>query len=188
MGGGLDDRFDFQLLSPTLFDGDGFSIMPSTYRSFGNDGDHYNVSINTGNNAYFPGQTARSNGLADALHDASDHIPVVADLMVPGLLTCVLDDNLGRVVSGGTSSICGTVVALLTLPAFLLHQMSLHLLTSRVLCRMFSLLLLSQLDDVNTINTWAEPHNANGVTPNTVIDSNDEPPCNNQQRMTIRAY
>jgi len=105
VGGGLDDRFDFQLLSPTLFDGDGFSIMPSTYRSFGNDGDHYNVSINTGNNAYFPGQTARSNGLADALHDASDHIPVVADLMVPGLLTCVLDDNLGRVVSGGTSSI-----------------------------------------------------------------------------------
>jgi hypothetical protein len=43
-------------------------------------------------------------------------------------------------------------------------------------------------DDVNTINTWAEPHNANGVTPNTIIDSNDEPPCNNQQRMTIRAY
>ena len=30
VGGGLDDRFDFQLLSPTLFDGDGFSLMPST--------------------------------------------------------------------------------------------------------------------------------------------------------------
>ena len=53
---------------------------------------------------------------------------------------------------------------------------------------MFSLLAMTMLDDVNTINTWAEPHNANGVTPNTVIDSNDEPPCNNQQRMTIRAY
>ena len=52
----------------------------------------------------------------------------------------------------------------------------------------FSLLLLSQLDDVNTINTWAEPHNANGVTPNTVIDSNDSPPGNNQQRMTARCY
>ena len=77
-------------------------------------------------------------------------------------------------------------MALLTLPAFLLHQMSVHLLTSRVLCRMFSLLLLSQLDDVNTINTWAEPHNANGVTPNTVIDSNDEPAGNNQQRMAAR--
>ena len=54
--------------------------------------------------------------------------------------------------------------------------------------KMFALLAMTMLDDVNTINTWAEPHNANGVTPNTVIDSNDEPPCNNQQRMTIRAY
>ena len=54
--------------------------------------------------------------------------------------------------------------------------------------KMFATLMMTILDDVNTINTWAEPHNANGVTPNTVIDSNDEPPCNNQQRMTIRAY
>jgi len=45
-----------------------------------------------------------------------------------------------------------------------------------------------RLDDVNTINTWAEPHNANGVTPNTVIDSNDEPPGNNQQRMAAQGY
>ena len=44
------------------------------------------------------------------------------------------------------------------------------------------------LPDVNTINTWAEPHNANGVTPNTIIDSNDEPPGNNQQRMSYRNY
>jgi len=54
---------------------------------------------------------------------------------------------------------------------------------------MFSLLTLTMLgckDDVNTINTWAEPHNANGITPNTVIDSNDEPPKNNQQRMSAR--
>ncbi len=42
--------------------------------------------------------------------------------------------------------------------------------------------------DINTINTWAEPHNANGVTPNTIIDSNDEPPGNNQQRMSYRNY
>jgi len=54
--------------------------------------------------------------------------------------------------------------------------------------KMFAILSLSMLDDVNTINTWAEPHNANGVTPNTIIDSNDEPPSNNQQRMTMRAY
>ena len=33
-----------------------------------------------------------------------------------------------------------------------------------------------------------QPHNANGVTPNTVIDSNDEPAGNNQQRMVARGY
>ena len=44
------------------------------------------------------------------------------------------------------------------------------------------------LRDVNTINTWAEPRNANGITPNTPIDSNDSPPGNNQQRMKYRGY
>jgi len=54
--------------------------------------------------------------------------------------------------------------------------------------KMFATLAMTMLDDINTINTWAEPHNANGVTPNTIIDANDEPPSNNQQRMTMRAY
>jgi len=54
--------------------------------------------------------------------------------------------------------------------------------------KMFATLAMTMLDDVNTINTWSEPHNANGVTSNTTIDSNDEPPSNNQQRMTMRAY
>ena len=53
---------------------------------------------------------------------------------------------------------------------------------------MFAILARTMLDGVNTINIWAEPHSANGVTPNTVIDSNDEPPCNNQQRMIGRGY
>ena len=48
--------------------------------------------------------------------------------------------------------------------------------------------LLDANSYVNTINTWAEPHNANGVTPNTIIDSNDEPPGNNQQRIIARNY
>ena len=54
--------------------------------------------------------------------------------------------------------------------------------------QMFALLAMTMLDDVNTINTWAEPHNANGVTPNNIIDSNDEPAGNNQQRMAARGY
>ena len=61
------------------------------------------------------------------------------------------------------------------------------ILTLLLTCRMFALLLDAN-SYVNTINTWAEPHNANGVTPNSIIDSNDEPPCNNQQRMIQRGY
>ena len=62
------------------------------------------------------------------------------------------------------------------------------ILSPRLCRKMFALLAMTMLDDVNTINTWAEPHNANGVTPNTVIDSNDEPAGNNQQRMAARGY
>lgn len=46
--------------------------------------------------------------------------------------------------------------------------------------------MLAEYD--NTIDTWASPHNADGVTPNTVIDSNDEPAGTNQQRQEIRGY
>jgi len=35
---------------------------------------------------------------------------------------------------------------------------------------------LVEVPYVNTINTWAEPRSAEGVTANTVIDSNDSPP------------
>jgi len=33
-----------------------------------------------------------------------------------------------------------------------------------------------QVPYVNTINEWAEPNSALGLTANTVIDSNDSPP------------
>eukprot|EP00292_Cryptomonas_paramecium_P025508 CAMPEP_0113710616 /NCGR_PEP_ID=MMETSP0038_2-20120614/30259_1 /TAXON_ID=2898 /ORGANISM="Cryptomonas paramecium" /LENGTH=74 /DNA_ID=CAMNT_0000636699 /DNA_START=14 /DNA_END=238 /DNA_ORIENTATION=+ /assembly_acc=CAM_ASM_000170 len=46
----------------------------------------------------------------------------------------------------------------------------------------------NELRYVNTINTWAEVRSAEGITANTVIDSNDEPPGNNQQRLSTRGY
>jgi len=100
VGGSLDDRFDFQLLSSPLLDGSGLDLIPGTYRSVGNDGNHYNIAINTGTNTYFPGDAARSNALADALFDASDHLPVVLDLRLPGILVASLDDSIGRVIRG----------------------------------------------------------------------------------------
>lgn len=100
VGGAMDDRFDLQFVSPALADGEGLDLITGTYRSVGNDGNHYNLAINAGNNTYFPGQVARSNTLADALFDASDHLPVATDLRLPGIVVASVDDALGRVIRG----------------------------------------------------------------------------------------
>ncbi|MEE8130480.1 MAG: hypothetical protein V3T48_09340 [Vicinamibacterales bacterium] len=84
IGGAMDDRFDFQLVTAELLDGVGISLVPGSYRALGNDGLHCDIAINAGDNMYFPADLARSNALADALHDASDHLPVVGDYSLPG--------------------------------------------------------------------------------------------------------
>ncbi len=104
IGGGLDDRFDFQFLSENLIDGGGFDIIDGTYRSFGNDGQHYNDAINDGNNFYFPGDTPRGNMLADLLVEASDHIPVIVDYMVPAKMDWAVSGG-GRVIVGADASL-----------------------------------------------------------------------------------
>lgn len=81
IGGGMDDRFDFHFVTEGLLDGSGLSLVD--YRVVGNDGNHYNTSINSGNNSYFPGQTSRSNQLADDIFDASDHVPISAIIKSP---------------------------------------------------------------------------------------------------------
>ncbi|KAA3618253.1 MAG: T9SS C-terminal target domain-containing protein [Calditrichaeota bacterium] len=69
--GGLDDRFDFILISEALKD----EVLPSSYTEFGNDGQHFNVSINNGDNS------AVSSEIADALYYGSDHLPVYCDFV-----------------------------------------------------------------------------------------------------------
>jgi endonuclease/exonuclease/phosphatase family metal-dependent hydrolase len=70
--GGLDDRFDMILNSNAVKNSGGIRFIPGSYTAYGNDGNHYNDSINkTPNNAV--GQT-----IANALHYASDHLPVYA--------------------------------------------------------------------------------------------------------------
>jgi endonuclease/exonuclease/phosphatase family metal-dependent hydrolase len=102
VGGGLDDRFDFVLPSITLDDGNGLAVLVETYRSVGNDGQHYNTSINDGTNTYFPDDIPTSNALADALFVASDHLPVLVDFAVPAVLEATLPTDLGRVIRGAS--------------------------------------------------------------------------------------
>ncbi len=42
--GGMDDRFDFQLVTDEWLDGDGLDLIPGTYRSLGNDGQHFDIA------------------------------------------------------------------------------------------------------------------------------------------------
>ncbi|MCB0713817.1 MAG: hypothetical protein KDD67_15930 [Ignavibacteriae bacterium] len=84
VNGGMDDRFDQILLSPTLT---GF-YLPGSYTTFGNDGNHFNDSINAQPN------TAVSPELAQALHDASDHLPVYLDLVFEKKTTGVEDEEV----------------------------------------------------------------------------------------------
>lgn len=109
IGGGLDDRFDFQLVNDPLVDGAGLSLIDGSYRSVGNDGEHYNTAINSGDNEYFPGDIARSNALADALHEASDHIPVLADYQIPAMMAGTLTPDFGRVIQHATVDLAAVV-------------------------------------------------------------------------------
>lgn len=70
--GGMDDRFDMILFSQALVDSGGITYVPNTYSAYGNDGLHYNDSINR------PPNIAVGQQIADALEYTSDHLPVIA--------------------------------------------------------------------------------------------------------------
>ncbi len=79
VGGGLDDRFDFQLVSGELLDTVGLDILPTSYRSFGINGSlPLNAAINDSRNTALSGLPNRS-AVLNALAVTSDHVPVVAD-------------------------------------------------------------------------------------------------------------
>jgi endonuclease/exonuclease/phosphatase family metal-dependent hydrolase len=70
--GGMDDRFDLILMSLSIMNNGRIAYIPATLTPYGNDGNHYNDSINRRPN------TAVPDSVADAIHYASDHIPVFA--------------------------------------------------------------------------------------------------------------
>ena len=79
--GGMDDRFDFIFSSIGINNAEGIEFVEGSYSVFGNDGLHFNTSILDGPNAVV------SQEIAQALHDASDHLPVIADFLSLGVDT-----------------------------------------------------------------------------------------------------
>jgi len=101
--GGMDDRFDIIFSSYSLNDGQGLDMvsgsLPAGYGSYGNDGLHYNASIDGGgfNNAV-------PLAVATALRLSSDHVPVVATLQLPAKLGAVASAvDFGDAIVGGTA-------------------------------------------------------------------------------------
>ena len=129
VGGGVDDRFDFQFSTGEFHDGDGLSIVPNTYRTLGNDGLHYNIAINTGGNSYFPGQASRSLTLANNLFNASDHLPVIADYQVPPVMQATAPSTFGPVIRGATGI---TVAVAVSNAASVVHPLGVDALAATV--------------------------------------------------------
>ena len=76
--GGMDDRFDWVFVSSAVLEESyEMNYIENTYTAFGNDGQHFNQAINSGTNS------AVSEEIADAVHGASDHLPVFAEFQFP---------------------------------------------------------------------------------------------------------
>lgn len=89
--GGMDDRFDYILFSDSLFESNKTFVIKDSYTAFGNDGNHYNQAINEMPNS------AVSQDIANALHDASDHLPVYAKIVFSNDI--VINENNSPVVN-----------------------------------------------------------------------------------------
>jgi len=73
--GGLDDRFDMILYSKAVSQTGRIQYLPGSLTAIGNDGRHYNDSINKMPNYAVP------TSVADALELASDHLPVSGEFV-----------------------------------------------------------------------------------------------------------
>jgi endonuclease/exonuclease/phosphatase family metal-dependent hydrolase len=95
--GGMDDRFDFQLVSSAMMDNEGLAYVSGTYKAYGNDGNHFNLAINA--SPTIPEGAA----MAAALAEASDHLPVIMTIQLPAKIDVVASMNFGTVFVGAAA-------------------------------------------------------------------------------------
>jgi hypothetical protein len=74
-GGGMDDRFDFILISENMGNSPKLHYVAESYKSFGNNGNCYHMDVNDPFCAGIFGEELRNN-----LYSMSDHLPVVMQL------------------------------------------------------------------------------------------------------------
>ncbi len=87
-GGGMDDRYDHILLNDwAMGDSAQIKYVPASFRIPGNDGNRFNGSVNGTFNASVPV------AVANALHEISDHLPVMLKLAIGPALVSSTDPS-----------------------------------------------------------------------------------------------
>jgi len=92
-GGGLDDRFDFILMSKNLQTSTDLHYVSGSYKAYGNNGNCFNKRINDAGCTGTYSQTIRDN-----LYNMSDHLPVIMQLETPQNTLAVTQQLLSQSV------------------------------------------------------------------------------------------
>ncbi|HTK32836.1 MAG TPA: choice-of-anchor D domain-containing protein [Candidatus Saccharimonadaceae bacterium] len=110
-GGGLDDRFDQILPTLNFGTGQGLSVVPGTYKVIGQDGLHFNLNITD------PPTIPEGSTYANALWNASDHLPSRVDLQMPAQIGGVAPLAFGSAIVGASVSLAVSVADTAHAPA-----------------------------------------------------------------------
>lgn len=91
--GGMDDRFDFILISDNIKNNSAHvSYKSGSYFALGNDGNHFNQSLNSGTNNSAPAN------IIDALYNLSDHLPVIMELHFDSQVSSLVENTDGKLI------------------------------------------------------------------------------------------
>jgi len=91
-GGGMDDRFDFTLVSDEVLNNvNRMRYIPNSYTALGQDGNRFNGNINSPTNPLVPST------VANALYNMSDHLPVISSYEIDySIPTNVVSSTFGE--------------------------------------------------------------------------------------------
>lgn len=104
-GGGLDDRFDFILISGSIKDGTaGIKYKENTYWALGQDGNRFNQSINSPVNKTLPDE------VISAIYNMSDHLPVVSEFYFGEQNSVITASTNNGFYANVVSPICDNIV------------------------------------------------------------------------------
>jgi endonuclease/exonuclease/phosphatase family metal-dependent hydrolase len=92
--GGLDDRFDFIMMSENLKDAADLSYVAGSYKAFGNNGNCFNERID-----HYDCDGTYSLPLRQNLYNMSDHLPVVMQLQTNKHFLAITEPDINNAVS-----------------------------------------------------------------------------------------